>query len=147
MDPLSCLIGSVGIFLCVYVCVFVCVRSVRRCTEWTATAAGNENHEEEEEVLYLRCSWSPLFTDRGKQALLAICTAWPLFHWQESLHSLKPSLFSPAVVTLCFKPEPQLCSYPEEPWRVPPDPQKCLLMQTEQASCHILQKKSPFWLS
>lgn len=41
-------------------------------------AAENENHEEEE-VLYLRCSWSPLSTDRGKQALLAIRTAWPYF--------------------------------------------------------------------
>lgn len=75
MDTLSCLIGSMGIFLC----VFVCVRSGRRCTEWKENAAQNENHEEEEEVLYLCCSWSPLFTDRGEQALLAICTAWPYF--------------------------------------------------------------------
>ena len=57
---------------------FVCVGSGRRCTEWKENAAENENHEEEE-VLYLRCSWPPLFTDRGKQALLAICMAWPYF--------------------------------------------------------------------
>lgn len=60
------------------VCVFVCVRSGRKGTGWEESAAENENHEEEE-VLYLRCSWSPLFTDREKQALLAICTAWPYF--------------------------------------------------------------------
>lgn len=60
-------------------CFFVSVGSGRRCTEWKESAAENENHQEEEEVLYLRCSWPPLFTDRGKQALLAICMAWPYF--------------------------------------------------------------------
>lgn len=28
----------------------------------------------------------------------------------------------PALVTVCLKPEPQLCSYPEEHGFVPPDP-------------------------
>lgn len=34
-----------------------------------------------------------------------------LYHWQESLHSLRSSLF----LTVCLKPEPQLCSYPQGP--------------------------------
>lgn len=73
MDVLSCLIGNVG---SLYFCVFLTFG--RRCTEWKENTAVNENHEEKE-VLYLRCSWSPLFADRGKQALLAICMAWRYF--------------------------------------------------------------------
>lgn len=33
----------------------------------------------------------------------------------------------PVAVTVCLKPEPQLCSYPEEPRRVPPDPHKMFI--------------------
>lgn len=50
----------------------------------------------------------------------------------------------PVVVTVCLKPEPQICSYPEEPRRVPPDPRKCLLIWSEWAwwrFCYILQRR------
>lgn len=109
------------------VCVFVCERSGRRCTEWKENADENENHEEEE-VLHLHCSWSPLFTDRGKQALLAICMAWPYFTDRRVSEALS---VPPVADTLCLKPEPQLCSYPEEPRHVPPDLKKCLLIWTQ----------------
>lgn len=123
MDTLLWLIGSV--------CVCVCGR---RCTVWKENSDGNESHEEEE-VLFLCCSWFSVPTDWGERALLAIGRALALFQWQESLWSALCSscgglVFKTRTTALFLSWGTQTCI----PW-----PKKCLLIQT-QWTCIFLQQ-------
>lgn len=79
-------------------------------------------------MLYLHCSWSSLSSlTGGNKPCWRSAPPGLISLTADSAFSEALSV-PPAAVTVCLKPEPQHRSYPEEPRRVPPDPQKCLLI-------------------
>lgn len=65
-------------------------------------------------------------TGRNKPCWLSAWLGYILLT-RESAFS-EPLSVPPFAVTVCLKPEPQLCSYPRGPSLVPLDLQRCLLI-------------------
>lgn len=145
METLSCQNGSVGLFFCVLLPVQDlegAALSWRRMLLRMKTMRRRRN-----------CC---IYAVHG---LLSSVTGENKPCWRSALPGLisltaetvffKALSVPPVAVTLCLKAEPLLCSYPEDPRHVPPDPQKCLLTETEWAwwrYYYILQRKQ-FFLS
>lgn len=118
---LSCLIGSIG----VYFCVLGDAQIGRRMPLWMKTMRRRKC------CIYAVHGLLSSLTGGNKpcwrSARLGLISLTGESAFSEALSVL------PVAATVCLKPEPQLCSYPEEPRHVPPDPQKCLLIWTEWA--------------
>lgn len=142
MGTLSCLIESVGIFfsLC-----FFCARSGR----WDAWSGRRmllrmKTMRGRKCCIYAVHGLLSLLTGGNKPCWLS---AWLglISLTGESAFSEAPSV-PPVAVTVCLKPEPQLCSYPEEPRHVPSDLQKMFIDMNWMSTMEALLYSATKWI-